>query len=319
MKTLLMGRGALIGAFVVLSCVACGEATEVADARFTSGDPMAIAEATQEDFESWAGSVQDLQAAAFLKAYEINGGYSKCLRDLGYEDDWEVAVGPIQPRYFFGQETALTGPDWRLSDAVLVNASIARNAWRLHVPAPLSRVDEENACREKFPGASDEELDQIAEPAVVSKLRREWESAIQEVGSSTLVDKDFYTCFENSTLAEPFSGKAPKQWFRILDEAEPNPSLIPVGDESPSKEWQQYRKLESVILGAAWDCRSDSYRAAVAKLPRLVESFDASHAAEIREARAHWTLVEARARELGWEPDRPQGLLKTIPSPTASD
>lgn len=312
-------RLAAIGAIAVLACAACGDATTRSDTRSSLDDASVIAAATQDNFEAWAGDVTSLQAAAFVKAYGLNGLYSRCLNDLGYDDDWEVAVSTIQPRYYFGQTSALTGPDWRLSDAVLVNASVSRNEWRLHEPAPSDRVEVENGCRSEFPGLSDDELQQIEQPTVVSKLSQSWEDAVTELASSTVSEEDIYSCFESSQLPDEFSGKSPDEWFEMLDESEPEASRVPVGSEAPSAEWQHYLDVERVILDAAWECHSDTYGSVVAKLPELVASFEADHAPEIEQAKAHWAEVQEEARELGWSPDRPQGTLATTPSPAPSE
>ncbi len=157
--------------------------TDLAEAAAIVADgPEPWALRAAEAYVVWAGTPAEQQAAEVVVAFELNGGYSRCMADRGFPRPWQdsVARPPVYKRPLLATFWAAGPSDGAvLQEAFNYEAGQRQELRANSIEATGVEATSEKACRDANPGAGDDELEEIRDPS--DGLFETWTEAMQPV------------------------------------------------------------------------------------------------------------------------------------------
>lgn len=267
-----------------------------------------VAEVRRE-FEWWAGSVSDHQAAAVVAAHWYNGPEDECAKSAGVPFEgwagWEAGIqGREYPQWY--THGAVTPPVRFVSFSDEVNAAADRLVSLVRTDPPEEYAAALDACSLEGDEGPEDDLANYTHPAVVAELDEAWRDTVGAVADEFGTDSELRACASESPLSGPYAD-APgvNAWFNILEDLSEEVAYAPLPGEEPSAQWSAYRDAEELLLVALWECHDDTFDTVMHQMVTASDDFAATHGEQIEEAHAAWARTRDAAGELGWTPDRP--------------
>ena len=165
----------------------------------------------------------------------------------------------------------------------------------------------ERDCRAEHPGAGDDAVGEIRDPAVVRELTKGWSTALAPVLAAGGDPASYDECMASNGILATLGVESTDEARRALSSPMP-PGSVPLGDEPSTPEWDAYLADERAFVDADWTCREEVRRGLGDGVAESVESFETEYADQIDAARQHWESVRRQAEALGWSPaEQPSG------------
>ncbi|MEZ5095932.1 MAG: hypothetical protein R2731_07290 [Nocardioides sp.] len=293
----------------VLACVLAAAGCSGQQSPSESG-PDAVRARAVASHDRWAGDEAARQAAEYVAAHDLNAAWAECMTERGYATQWERAIAAPQ---LAGDPLAAS--IWLTAPHTTMFSTAARlEAWPLRQQEAHQRGlgDPEGraaaACRAGTGTGAGAAGDAARRPLELAQLETAWQAALAPLGQRFGGATAWLACLDEQHVPA-LSDWDPAGMAQAFAEIRPAPEDVPVGSEAESPAWAVFLAQERTFADADWTCRSQHYAEAMPELPAVVSAFETAHAAAIDTMATHWREVEAKARELGWSPQRPYGVL----------
>ncbi len=256
------------------------------------------------------GTLDEHRAAEVVIAHKLNGAFSSCIADRGYPRPWTESVWPAPvPKdsllYSFWAAGRLDG----YYSQKVITAEVGQrieSAANAH-EARGEEAAAERDCRAEHPGAGDDAVGEIRDPAVVRELTKGWSTALAPVLAAGGDPASYDECMASNGILATLGVESTDEARRALSSPMP-PGSVPLGDEPSTPEWDAYLADERAFVDADWTCREEVRRGLGDGVAESVESFETEYADQIDAARQHWESVRRQAEALGWSPaEQPSG------------
>lgn len=277
------------------------------------------AQATQS-YVAWAGTDAEHQAAEVVAAHALNGDYSDCMSEAGYERPWQRTISP-PPVFKDGLLYSFwgAGPLDGYYSQKLINAEIGRRA-DLAANSVNATGDEAQAeldCRaDPRPEPSDDEVEGYRSPPVVLDLQAQWSHALAPALAAGGDLAEYDACVAQDGYLKENGARSATELREQLS-ADLPVATVPLGDEPSTPEWDAYLAKERSFVTVDWNCRKEARASISDDISQAVEEFDSANSDQITQARDHWDSMTAQAEDLGWSPGDPFAGAG-LPSPEPS-
>lgn len=253
-------------------------------------------------FESFAGTVEQRDALALVRAYEGNRSMDDCMAGAGFDDwDWSLARTYADPMDPFSTNVWLTEPygRWRSQDLIAAKPFLLAEA-------KMNADDQSEAetaavldCSKNVPAPTN--LNDEA-PAIAERLSELWWDMVRDYRPDGMPGDEVYLACLDAADTTLLRGFGAAELGPAMTAASPPDTEIPSNPTDPGQwgapDWQTFLRLEQEYLEADWACRERVYRAQVHGLAPLIEEFEAKHQAEIERAANAWADIVDRADAL---------------------
>lgn len=282
------------------------------------GDQAELEQRVADRFATWAGSVDDYQAAEVIRAYSNNADQEECVEAAGEDwSGWEYAIGEVTVPRYYGVNPVAAPPVRDISFRYTLNERVREAEPLLHeTPSDEGLARALDKCSFEIDSAgpllgkmSEEEVGDLVTPDPLEKLTLDWKSVVDEVAAEHGSVEETIRCFVDQEPQGELQGVPPgvdgQGWVDVYDDA-----LASAPRAAQGADMSEALDVESELMRTLWTCQQDSYDAVLRDLESASAEFAKSHSNEIRAARDDWAEVRALAGKMGWSPGHPLAGLQ---------
>lgn len=305
-------------AMPVMVLVSCGQTgvhddTEAAAPSESVSAQDAARSQIRANYQEWAGSSSDFQAANVVVAYANNGGYYECLRKLNRDYSWKTSIALVSPTV----DDGTWGTRWLapthsafFTDKLRVDAIMSALASRMNnVDLTAEENQQDLLCIEKNPTPADSVIEEIRSPKGLAELQKRWDSAMRQVSAELPSTDAYLQCLDSYGIPghpKGAPGDPLDDFYGLLNKSSPDWHVIAVANaREASAEWRDVLSLEQEFLTVDSACRNQYIEMYLPLVLEISETFALENAREIRALRGSWEAIRERATTLGWSLDEP--------------